>query len=264
MPVSWFMAGGIVSYRRPKSRNEPSVLIAIRRFLAIALATMLLTPAVAQVHFEVASIRPSGPGASPQTARAAFSGNSFDAVAMTVGDILDMLNGWQLHRVVGGPAWMTTDRFDIHAKAEAPILVAEQKDAVMALLADRFKLTVHHETRDLPAMVLLLPKQVAEIKPSAAGERYSVPYFARDQLKFTAVPMSALTNYLSNVWNSTVVDQTGLEGNFDFTLNPSSEPGENWGDRMREALTTAGFKIEQKKVPTDVTVVDRCERPSEN
>jgi uncharacterized protein (TIGR03435 family) len=258
------MAGGIVGHRRLKSKNAGSTLITIPRFLAIALAAMLLTPAVAQVHFEVASIHPSGPGASPQTAHAAFSGDRFDAVAMTVGDILDMLNGWQLHRVLGGPAWMTTDRFDIHAKADAPIPAAAQKDAVMALLADRFKLTVHHETRDVPAMVLLLPKQTPGIKSSAPEERYSVPYFARDQLKFTAVPMSALTNYLSNVWHLPVVDQTGLEGTFDFTLNPSSEPGESWGDRMREALTTAGFKIEEKKVPTDVTVVDTCERPSDN
>jgi len=76
--------------------------------------------------------------------------------------------------------------------------------------------------------------------------------------------MSAFTNYLSNVWQSPVVDQTGLEGAFDFTLNPSTEPGEGWGDRIHEALLAVGFKIEYRKVPTEMTVVDRCERPSEN
>jgi uncharacterized protein (TIGR03435 family) len=248
-----------------RPRSKAGALITIPRFLAIiALVPGLLVPVSAQVRFDVASIHPSGPGASPQTARIIVNGNSFDAVASTVGDVLDMLNGWQLHRVVGGPAWMTTDRFDIHAKAETPIPVAGQKDAVMGLLADRFQLTVHHETRDVPAMVLLLPKPGPGIRPSAPDEHYSMPYFSVDHLTFTAVPMSAVTNYFSNVWHLPVVDQTGLEGTFDFTLNPSAEPGQTFADRMREALTTAGFKIEEKKVPTDVTVVDRCERPSEN
>jgi uncharacterized protein (TIGR03435 family) len=238
----------------------------IHRFVAnITLAASLLPSALAaQTRYEVASIHPSRPGASPQSARVYFVDDGFEAKDSTLGDILDMLNGWQLHRVVGGPAWMTTDRYDIHAKATVPVPPKEQHDALMALLAERFNLSVHHETRDLPAMVLLAPKMPGGVKPAAPGETYSVPYFARDVLPFTAVPMSAFTNYLSNVWQSPVVDQTGLEGAYDFTLNPSSEPGESWGDRIHDALGAVGFKIEYKKVPTEVTVVDRCERPSEN
>ena len=241
-------------------------MLMIPRFLAIiALVPALLSPAgAAQTRYEVASIHPSRPGASPQSARAVFVADGFDAKDSTLGDILDMLNGWQLHRVVGGPAWMTTDRYDIHAKAPVPVPKEQQHDALMALLAERFNLSVHRETRDIPAMVLLAPKIPAGVKPAAAGETYSVPYFARDVLTFTAVPMSAFTNYLSNVWQSRVVDQTGLEGAFDFTLNPSTEPGESWGDRIHEALLAVGFKIEYRKVPTEMTVVDRCERPSEN
>jgi uncharacterized protein (TIGR03435 family) len=202
-----------------------------------------------------------------------FLGDGFDAQDSTVGDILDMLNGWQLDRVVGGPEWMRTDRYDIHAKADGPIPSKEasgampskeQHEALLALLADRFKLSVHHETRDIPAMVLLAPKKPAGLKPAAAGETYRLPYNASNQLVFTAEPMSALTNYLSQMWQSPVIDQTGLEGTFDFTLNPSTEPGESWSDRMRDALIAVGFKVEYKKVPTEVTVVDRCERPSEN
>jgi uncharacterized protein (TIGR03435 family) len=69
------------------------------------------------------------------------------------------------------------------------------------------------------------------------------------------------------MWHSPVVDQIGLEGTFDFSLNPSvvgPQPGENWGDRVREAVLAVGFKVEERKVPTEVTVVDRCERPSQN
>jgi hypothetical protein len=174
-------------------------------------------------HFEVASIRPSPPGATVQQAH--FStpfgvADRFDAEGVTVGDILDMLNGWQLGRVLGGPAWMRTDRYDIHAKAGTPISSEERKSAVMALLAERFQLVAHRETRDIPAAVLLA------LKPPA-----------------------------------------GFAGAFDFSLAPSAiEPvrGQTWGDLVREAMSDFGFKVETRKVPPQVTVVDRCERPSEN
>ena len=76
--------------------------------------------------------------------------------------------------------------------------------------------------------------------------------------------MTAFTNYLSNSLPMPVIDQTGLEGAFDFTLNPSTEPGESWSDRIHDALIAVGFKVEYRKVPTEVTVVDHIERPSEN
>jgi uncharacterized protein (TIGR03435 family) len=241
-------------------------------FLATVCIVLLagISPALAQIHFEISSVHPSRPGASPQSARIVFLPDGFDAHDSTVGDILDMLNNWQLHRVVGGPAWMTTDRFDIHGKAGEPMPItqppsADQKDAVMALLAERFKLSVHHETRSLPAMALLAPGKSAAIKPSAPGEHYSVPYFSRDRLTFTAVPMSSVTNYLSNVFQSAVIDQTGLQGTFDFVLDPSAlDPTATWADRVRDALLSAGFKLEDKKVAVEITVVDHCERPSEN
>jgi uncharacterized protein (TIGR03435 family) len=223
--------------------------------------------AIAQVRFEVASIHPSRPGASARDGFLLVGVDRFDAEAATVRDILDMLNGWQLFRVVGGPDWMTTDRFEIHAKAGAPIPSEERQDAVLALLADRFKLVVNRETRDIPAMVLTAPKRPAGLKPAANGETYSLRWDAHGDPTFVAAPMSQLTNYLSQAWHSPVVDQTGLAGTFDFSLAPSEvdpQPGEVWGDRIREAVIALGFKVEMKKVPMQVTVVDRCERPSQN
>jgi len=249
-------------------------MLMIPRFLAIiALAApALLSPAIAQIRFEVASIRPSRPGAGPQDGQSSFGGNlmgkapsnRFDAEASTVGDILDMLNGWQLFHVVGGPAWMRTDRYDIHAKADAPIPPEEQHDALLALLAERFKLSVHRETRDIPAMVLLAPKKPGGLKPAAAGEPYSVRFNNLGDSTFTAVPMSDFTNKLSQMLYSPVVDNTGLEGAFDFSLSPSAVGPQPWGERVREALMAVGLKVEERKVPIELMVVDHCERPSEN
>lgn len=244
------------------------MLMKLRSFAFIALTAVAgVSPAIAQARFEVASIRPSRPGAGPRDGRVVLSGDRFDAEAATIGDILDMLNGWQLFRVVGGPAWLRTDRYDIHAKADAPIPSGEQKDAVMALLAERFHLSVHHETRDVSSMVLLVAKNPRTLKASSAGEPHSMNFNNRGDPTFTASSMSTFANYLSQMWHQRVTDQTGLNGAFDFSLDPSAvapQPGENWGDLVREAVIAAGFKVEERKVPTDVTVVDRCDRPSEN
>lgn len=233
-------------------------------FRVLTLLVIAALPAVSQIRFEVASIRPS---AGPQDGRASIRGDRFDVVAYTVGDLLDMLNGWQLDRVTGGPGWMRTDRYDIHAKAGSEIPPEDRESAIMALLKERFQLASHRETREIASMVLLAPKRPAGLKTAAEGETSSIRFGAHNDPIFTAVPMSAVTNYLAQMWHAPVVDRTGLNGAFDFSLEPSAvdpQPGEVWGDRVRAALLAFGFKVETRKVPVEITVVDRCERPTEN
>jgi uncharacterized protein (TIGR03435 family) len=163
---------------------------------------------------------------------------------------------------------MRTDRYDIHAKADAEIPAEGHESAVMALLGERFHLAAHRETRAIPTMVLLAPKRPSGLKPAADREKYSIRVGQHNDPAFTAVPMSDFVNhYLSQMLHSPVADQTGLAGNFDFSLDPSpvdALPGEGWNDRVREAVLAFGFKIETRNVPTEITVVDRCERPSGN
>ena len=224
----------------------------------------------APAHFEVASIRPCQPGATARQAHFSPSfgvTDRFEAEAVTVGDILDMLNGWQFGRVLGGPAWMRTDRYDIHAKADTPISSEERKTSVQALLVERFKLVAHQEIRDITAAVLLAPKRPAGLKPAAGGETPSMHVDTHGDPAFVAMPMSTVTNYLAQMWHLPVVDQTGLTGTFDFSLAPSTIEhvrGQTWGDLVREAMLDFGFNVETRKMPLQVTVVDRCERPSEN
>jgi uncharacterized protein (TIGR03435 family) len=81
-------------------------------------------------------------------ARINFRGDRSEVRAATVGDILGMLGGFQLFRVVGGPDWMRTDRYDIETKADRPLEVADPQQAVMALLAERFKLVSYYGRRE--------------------------------------------------------------------------------------------------------------------
>lgn len=239
----------------------------VMKWYAALLFATTAVPMYAQARFEVASIRRAAPGATARDARMNFRGDRFEAKASTVGDILDMLNGWQLERVAGGPAWIRTDRYDIEAKAEHEIAPNDRESALMALLAERFRLEAHRETREVAGIVVRVPKIPAAIKVAASDERYSLLGDGSGNVVFKAVPMSSLTNYLSQMWASPVVDETGLKGAYDFVLATSrvdAQPGEAWGDRVRDAMEDLGFRVENRKVPLEVTVVDRCERPSEN
>jgi len=219
-----------------------------------------------QARFEVASVRPSQPGMTARDARHNLHGDRFEARAMTVSDILDMLNGYQLFRVAGGPGWMRTDRYHIEAKADRPLEVAERQQAVMALLAERFHLESHREKREVPGFVLRAPRPTGGLKHASNEEHYSIGS-DRGDVVFTAVPMSAVTNYLSQMWQAPVVDETELNGVFDFRLATSQvepQPQMSWRDRVREAIEAIGFRVENRRIPLEVTVVDRCERPGAN
>jgi uncharacterized protein (TIGR03435 family) len=234
-----------------------------RQILLLCAAT---APAWPQARFEVASVRPSQPGMTARDGRANIHGDRFEIKAYTVGDILDMLGGWQLFRVAGGPDWMRTDRYDIEAKADRPLEARDRNAAVMALLAERFQLQSHSEQREVPGIVLRAPKTPGGLKQSNAGESYSIR-MDRGDVIFTAVPMSGLTNYLSQMLRAPVVDETQLNGAYTFQLATSkieAQQGLSFGDRVREAAEAIGFRLENRKVPLEVTVVDRCERPTAN
>jgi uncharacterized protein (TIGR03435 family) len=235
--------------------------------VASLLLTILAIPARSQTGFEVASIRPSQPGAGPAGSRFSFRGDRFEAKAATVGDLLDMMVGFQLYRVTGGPSWMRTDRYDIVAKAEHEIAPPDQYAAVMSLLMDRFKLQSHKESHDVPGLVLRARRLPAGVKPAADRETYSVHPDGQGHFIFTATPLSALTNFLSQQTHVPVTDETDLKGAYDFivaTVDVQPQPGEDWGDRVREAVEALGFQVESRRVSLEITVVDRCERPTEN
>ncbi|HWF07546.1 MAG TPA: TIGR03435 family protein [Bryobacteraceae bacterium] len=239
-------------------------LLDYRTLLFLAAAAM---PAWPQVRFEVASVRRSQPGMTVQDARHNFRGDRFDAQAMTVGDVLDMLGGYQLYRVMGGPDWMRTDRYDIEAKADHPLELADRQQAVMALLAERFHLKSHRETRKVPGIVLRAPRGQQESLKQVGSDETSSIHMDGGDVVFKAMPMSGVTNYLSQMLKAPVVDETKLKGAYDFKLAVSKverQPQMSWGDGVREAAEAIGLRLEDRRIPLEITVVDRCERPAAN
>lgn len=220
----------------------------MRLLAASLLLTVPAIPAPSDTGFEVASIRPSQPRVSVQDARVYFRGDRFEAKAMTVGDLLDMLAGTEsLNRVTGGPPWVRTDRYDIAAKAGHDVAPPDQYAAVMPLLRERFKLQFHKETREVPGLVLRSRRMPSGLNRAMA--KFCQRSLQEGHFSFTAAPLGDITNFLSQAAHVPVTNETELQGAYDFAIDVQPQPGEGWGDR---------------RLSVEMTVVDHCERPTEN
>jgi uncharacterized protein (TIGR03435 family) len=233
---------------------------------------------------------------------------TFLATDVTVEALVGMAYGIQHSWLIqGAPSWLNSEKFDIQAKAsraannELAKLSRDEGSPIkrrmlQALLADRFKLTTHRETKDLPVYALVIAKNGPKVQEARPVEAYpngindpalnpSIS-FGPSKLSGKRIPMAVLAELLSDRLGCTVLDQTGLKGNYDFTLqltaaereavmlkaskgcNPeagSSPPL----DSSRPSLLTAiqeqlGLRLDAQKSPLEVLVIDHVERPSED
>ena len=278
-------------------------LAAVTAFL-VPIAVGVLHPLRAQTQnqaalpqFEVAAIRrnvDAGPGrigVSP--------GGRMTIERMPVRFFIRFAYGVQDFQISGGPSWMNTDDYDVIAKASENVVLQQIRPYLQRLLEDRFKLVVHHETKDVPAYELLPAKGGLKVLPSKDENCVSpdpkllkpgtIPHFCgnigvrRNLIEAYAVPMDRFVSTLSIVLGRTVIDKTGIKYNIDvhleFTPNEingslSPAPGDpvpppSATDLSKPSIFTAveeqlGLKLESSKAPGDVLVVDQLERPSEN
>lgn len=150
------------------------------------------------------------------------------------------------------------------------------RERLRSLLAERFGLMVHHESREEPAYMLTIAKNGSKLSPVSAPGGPPHKQEGRGHSQGFAVPMEMLVVTLSNATNQPVIDKTGLMGRFDYTLNwdPAStaliaNPDAPPPDSSRPSLFTAvqeqlGLRLESGKAPADVVVIDRVDRPSGN
>ena len=215
-------------------------------------------------------------------------------------------------QLVGGPAWITTDRFDIVAKLEdgaaaGPVLPGAgpgpMQLALRGLLADRFKLRSHRETREMDIYALVMAKPGGspgpKLRPSttdcaamaAAARRGGPPpppgppapgapfcgiFGGSGQLRFGGLPASQLVQAFSGQAGRMIVDRTGLTGSWDFELSftPEGRGGPPGGDSPAPdpnspSFFTAiqeqlGLKLESTKGPVEVLVIDGIEHPTDD
>ena len=230
--------------------------------------------------FEVASLKlaPEGDILSIKT-----DGGMARYSNLTLRQLIAIANRIDNSRVVGGPAWLDTQHYDVVAKLPPGATRDQIPPMLDHLIQERLKVVVHRETKDQKVLALVVAKGGPKLKESAAGEKFSL--FGRAPVTGTAVFMYALVQVLSQQVGRVVVDKTGLTGNFEFELEyaPTSEQiperlggndvstlGANAGiDLHGPSLFTAlreqlGLKLESQKGPVEMVIVDRAERLTEN
>ena len=179
----------------------------------------------------------------------------------------------------GLPSWGDSAQFDIEAKIGGDSVAAMQKlsagerdqqngQMLQALLADRFKLRVHYESRIQPIDQLVIAKSGPKVKQWPAGQQPLGTSWGSDRIRIQGAGMDNLAFILSDALGRTVVDKTGLSGNFDINLKwtPDDQQGTpDAGPTLFTALEEQlGLKLEPAKGPVDSLVIDHVEKPSEN
>jgi uncharacterized protein (TIGR03435 family) len=269
-------------------------------FLEMSTARAQSPAASSPPAFEVASIKPNNSG-NGQVAIQTPPGGGFRAVEVTVRLLIGYAYGVRDPQISGGPSWISTDRFDIEAKAaDAQLPLTQMPLLVQHLLSDRFQLRIHSEMKEVPVYELTIGKGGSKLEPAQEPET-SVPGGAPlpappdgmprpggfrmgfGQIAASAVPLTNLVQALSQSLGRPVIDKTGLTGRFTFKLTwtPDALTGRvpagtgpitingQLVDPNGPSLVTAlqeqlGLKVDSTKGPVDVWVIDSVQRPTEN
>jgi uncharacterized protein (TIGR03435 family) len=229
--------------------------------------------------FEVATVKPSDPAARGGGIRPLPGGQTYVATSVPLRMMIKLMYGITDVQIVGGPDWINTDRFDVRAKAEKPSNLNELHEMFQTLLADRFKLQFHRETRTLPVYALVVDKP-GKMKVDDSANNFDIPIqgTGRGQVAGVRVPMSYLAWFLSQQLNRPVLNKTDLDKFYAFTLQwtpelppgfvprPGEEPppvadGPTIFTALREQL---GLKLDSQKGPVEVFVIDSAQKPVEN
>ncbi len=215
-------------------------------------------------EFEVASVKPHAPGASPHVTIAGDPGR-LTFINITVRGLIREAYGLKIYPPMRGPDALSTDRYDVIAKVSPDASKEQRMLMLQRLLAERFKLVVHREKKELPMYRLVTGKP----KIRAVEDDGSAPETGSGdghQIKAHHISMNLLAATLQGWIGDTVVDATGLTGLYDLNLDFNfDESMSSEGPTIFEAVQRQlGLKLEAGKGPADVVIIDHVEKPSVN
>jgi uncharacterized protein (TIGR03435 family) len=272
--------------------SAAAVLISVTAVLAAQ------TPEPAPIPY-VATVKLSAPGSDSFTRR--LPGGMFLASSMTPVDLIAFAHGLRRFQIEGGPDWTHDLRFDVTIKTEAnvgPTAIGPTQIGLQlarAVLAERFSLRAHRETRERPVYALVRARRDGGLGPRLKPSATDCAALARDagasnapwpprsaegrilcglQLQGTTLiaggyPMSEFERYLTGETQRVVIDRTGLQGGWDFdlTFSPPRVGLDASAEQNVPSLFTAlqeqlGLRLDATRGPADVLVIDRIERPT--
>jgi uncharacterized protein (TIGR03435 family) len=268
--------------------------------ITVAIVATLTSVRAQQKTFEVASVKQHPVSQVTPSLMTAEPGGRFTARNIPLRLLIRTAYQIQDDQIVDAPSWIGTDRFDISAKAEDGSSPADLVPMLQALLAERFKLTFHRDTRELSMFELQLSRTDGVLgpnlkknecapdlnaPPSAPGgpPRCGTISNGFGRLTLIAQPISVMAQFLGPSVNRVVVDRTGLTGSYDVDLTwtpdrlPPRPPGAPPDQPIRvngaeidpngPSIFTAireqlGLKLESGRGPVQVLAIDHVEQPS--
>lgn len=171
--------------------------------------------------------------------------------------------------IAGEPGWVNTEHFDIEAKAEDDGASFDDLTIMLRnLISERFKLAVHESTKEAGGYALVLAKGGGKIKPAQDSKvRSGIGGATLDTTNCIAVtnaPIGRFATRLSRILQAPVIDSTGLTNSYTFTLSWSAEPDDPSAAGIFGAIQEQlGLKLEAKRVPVKIFIIDHVERPAE-
>jgi uncharacterized protein (TIGR03435 family) len=238
----------------------------VKRYAICVLVVGIAAGAEAPPVFEVASARlvPSGTGL---TSIGPYGKGRFTASNVSLEILIAMAFGVSSSQVVGGPGWMGSERYDVTAKPEAEVSLTyeELKPRLQQLLAQRFKLAVHRETKDARGYALVTTKSGPKLKQAASDAQGG--FILPRGLRNPSATMDLLASMLARPLGCPVVNKTGIQGNFEIVLNyaPEGVAGSSLPSIFTAVREQLGLKLEAQTVPLETLVIDQVERvPAEN
>ncbi len=244
-----------------------------------------LMAANADPSFDVATIKPNDTGATAMQGLV-INGRNFATRASSLADLISFAYEVQLKQIVGAPDWIFKDRYDIAAvpDVEGAPTPAQLRLMIRKLITERFKLTFHKETREMPAFVLTAAKGGQKLTPTElTGPIPGLglqPGVGGIKLIGRNATVGDFAQFLQIVvLDRPVVDQSAIAGKFDInvTFTPDEsmfngrvppmpkqegvEPAPSFFDAMQQQI---GLKLDAQKTAVPVIAVDKVEKPTAN
>ncbi len=221
--------------------------------------------------FEVVSVKRTAPDSRVPPIQVT-NGGGFNA-NMTLDFLIQIAYKVKPFQIVNAPAWTRSEAYTINAKPPEGYVPKrpgfaddDLSDRIRALLEDRFQLVVRREPREMPAYVLTVAKNGPKLAAADENEKFKLKLARGKIANDGGATIGMLVSILENQVDKRVFDETGLTGKYKFNLAFAPE---NVIDSPLPSLFTAlqeqaGLKLEAKRRPVDVIVIDRIERPTEN
>jgi len=234
-------------------------------------------------RFDVSEVKPSRASAGRQ-GLSALPGGQVEILGYTLRDLIVLAYEVKTGRVAGGPGWIDSDRFDVIAKSPDVMSPHAIAGMLKTLLQEKFALQTHSEDRPLPVFALVAGKSSPTLRASNGAARSECDLVVSDQGRSYTCRNTTMAQFAGRLpsvaqayFTLPLVDLTGLEGAYDFTLRwtPRNRRSDNRGPDVNAPASTPpggltvfeaiekelGLKVEERKHPMPVIVVDRAEKP---